>query len=153
MQRTIEILLVIGVLVNLIKGSELVLRPHQEKWLQNKFETLVLWFEYARPIDWLAKREGTVYRTLFVLLVTLFLIGTLVLIINPKNGSWWELILITFIAIVWGLEQAMKTIKDDSRFARWLFQNLPIRQRLGRHIAISILVITSLVLFLIMFVK
>ncbi|MGH9948806.1 MAG: hypothetical protein ACRD6X_16655 [Pyrinomonadaceae bacterium] len=152
MQRTVEILLIIGVLINLIKGAELILRPHQEKWLQDRFETLVLWLEYVRPVNWFAEREVAVYRTVFVLLITPMLAGTIVLIINPKNASWWSLTLIILISIVMALEAAINTIKSENRFERWLFKNLPLRQRLGRHIIIGTLVLTLVFLFWIIFI-
>lgn len=52
MQRTVEILLVIGILVNLIKGADLILRPHQQKWVQDKFETLTLRLSDTKPLTW-----------------------------------------------------------------------------------------------------
>lgn len=55
MQKAIEILLIIGVFANLIKAGELVLRPHQQKWLQEKWDSLTLWLDYARPLNILNK--------------------------------------------------------------------------------------------------
>lgn len=52
MQRTVEIFLVLGILINLVKGADLLLRPHQQKWLQAKCDTLALWLDYSRPVQW-----------------------------------------------------------------------------------------------------
>jgi hypothetical protein len=63
MQRTVEILLVIGVLVNLVKGADLLLRPHQQKWLQEKVETTTLWLTYLKPLRFyktLSKRNSQI---------------------------------------------------------------------------------------------
>ena len=46
MQLTVEILLIVGILVNLIKGADLILRPHQQKLVQDRIETLALWLDY-----------------------------------------------------------------------------------------------------------
>jgi hypothetical protein len=51
-QRAIEILLVLGVLVNLIKGADLLLRPHQQKWLQTVCDALALWLDDSRLLQW-----------------------------------------------------------------------------------------------------
>src|SRR5260370_42404468 len=57
MQRTVEILLVLGILVNLVKGADLLLRAHQQRWLQDKFELLALKLDYTRPIEWYLKKS------------------------------------------------------------------------------------------------
>ncbi len=36
-----------------LKGGELILRPHQQKTIQNHMEHLTLWLEYKRPLLWL----------------------------------------------------------------------------------------------------
>ena len=52
MRTIIELLLVAGIFVNLIKGGELLLRPHQQKWLQDKLVTLTLKLDYTKPLDY-----------------------------------------------------------------------------------------------------
>jgi hypothetical protein len=71
MQRTVEILLVLGILVNLLKGADLILRPHQQRWLQDKFELLVLKLDYTRPIDWYLKKS----------LINVFIVAEIVVVI------------------------------------------------------------------------
>lgn len=61
MQRTVEILLAIGILVNLIKGADLILRPHQQKWLQDKFETLTLRLSDTKPLTWFGHITNPVF--------------------------------------------------------------------------------------------
>ena len=157
MQRTIEILLVIGILVNIIKGADLILRPHQQKWFQDKFESLVLWFDYAKPIDWFIKREGAkkIYISQALLLVT-FLYGGFFLINSRsmKGGwSWWGILIILYFVIYGvgqvisiksnqdskGLNPELLTNKYDRRVIRWLFGSQSLRQRLSRHLIVSTL--------------
>lgn len=57
MQGTIEILLILGIIINLIKGADLILRPHQQKWIQDKFDTFTLWLDYSRPLNWYNTRR------------------------------------------------------------------------------------------------
>ena len=45
-------LLVIGVLTNLVKGGDLLLRKRQKKWLQERFEVLTLRLDDIRPVSW-----------------------------------------------------------------------------------------------------
>lgn len=47
-----DVALVVGILINVVKGGDLLLRQHQKDWLQNNFETLTLRLEYIRPIAW-----------------------------------------------------------------------------------------------------
>jgi len=55
MMRILDALLAVGILINLIKGAELLLRPHQQSWLQDKCDTLALWLEDSRPVRWYMK--------------------------------------------------------------------------------------------------
>lgn len=45
-------LLAVGVFINVVKAAELALRPHQQRWLQDKSESLTLWLEYVGPLRW-----------------------------------------------------------------------------------------------------
>src|SRR3982751_2046420 len=47
MQRTVELLLGIGILLNLCKGADLILRPHQQKWIQEKTNQLAKRLDYT----------------------------------------------------------------------------------------------------------
>ncbi len=43
----------IGVLACFLKGSDLILRPHQQKWVHDKAESLTLWLaDYQGPLRW-----------------------------------------------------------------------------------------------------
>jgi hypothetical protein len=50
----VDSLLVIGVLTNLVKGGDLLLRKTQKEWLQERFEVLTLRLDDIRPVSWFA---------------------------------------------------------------------------------------------------
>lgn len=98
MLRLLDALLILAVLINLIKGAELLLRPHQQQWLQSKCETLALWFDYTRPITWYMKPETT--RAFFSLsYVLLIFTGSLLFAmnVNPGNKGIFHIVLFAFM--------------------------------------------------------
>lgn len=66
MRQVLDILLVIGIILNLIKGADLILRPHQQKRLQQTFESLALWLDYSRPLRFYKRARHDIRRSLFV---------------------------------------------------------------------------------------
>jgi hypothetical protein len=96
MQRVIESLLIVGVLVNLVKGADLILRRHQQEYVQRKFEVLANWFERTRPFDWylighkkwVLKRQFTIQ---FVIMINVFL---LVAISRYATWRWWVIVVV-----------------------------------------------------------
>ena len=54
-KNTVHILFTISLLLTLMKGVDLTLRPHQQKWLQDKLETLTLKLNYANVFKWYSK--------------------------------------------------------------------------------------------------
>lgn len=79
MERTIDILFIIGLLVHLFKGADLLLRPHQERWLQEKCDTLALWLDFTRPLKWYAKFKIRKTRVILI-------IGSAVLYLSLAAG-------------------------------------------------------------------
>jgi hypothetical protein len=73
-KTTIVILFIIGTLANLLKGADLLLRPHQKKKIQERAETLTLWAEETKPVEWYAKLTSP--KAQFVLLTTIAAITT-----------------------------------------------------------------------------
>lgn len=73
MSRTIEMLFIVGVFVNVIKGADLLLRPNQQKWLQDKVDSLALRLDYTRPLEWYFNRQ--LLRKLYALLLGITLFG------------------------------------------------------------------------------
>ncbi len=85
MNRAVEILFIIGVLINLVKGAELILRPHQQEWLQKNFESLTLWLEYNRPLERYVKYD--VIQRLFIIIIVL-LTFALFFFMGRDVGGW-----------------------------------------------------------------
>lgn len=52
MEKGIDIALIIGVILNLSKGADLILLPKQKEWVQEKFENLTIWLDDIKPISW-----------------------------------------------------------------------------------------------------
>ncbi len=48
----VDVLLAIGVLTNVVKGGDLLLRKRQKEWLQERFEVLTLRLDDIRPVSW-----------------------------------------------------------------------------------------------------
>lgn len=74
--------LAIGVLVQLTKLADVLLRPHQQKWVQDKCETLALALSEMKRVDlygmasetgWLQRAEGVVSATFSYVYVNAFL--------------------------------------------------------------------------------
>jgi hypothetical protein len=87
MERAVDILFITGVLINFIKGADLILRPHQQKWLQKKFESITLWLEYFKPLAWLSKL--TTARGQIILLMTgsIEFVGVAVVVLLTQNNE------------------------------------------------------------------
>jgi hypothetical protein len=75
MELTVRILFIIGLLVSAIKGADLILRPHQQKWVQDKCDSLALHLEYTKPITWFTE-NGILQNWFWVF----FLLGILLLL-------------------------------------------------------------------------
>lgn len=85
MRYAIEILLIVGIFVNLIKGGELILRPHQQKWLQDKFETFVLMLDYTKPLEWYINKSRKKVFWISGWSIGLGLYGLAGAVIQPKR--------------------------------------------------------------------
>lgn len=153
MSRTVEILLIIGILVNIIKGAELILRPHQQRWLQANFETLVLWFDYTKPFDWFIKREGAkkIYRPEYAAIFPFCIgMGIVFNVITRFGWYWWVILIILFFIYltvndVRGLNPgeysednipALLSAKVEFRLIGWLFGSRSVRQQFIRHLIV-----------------
>jgi len=68
MHSGLNLLLAVGILANLVKGGDLILRASQKKMLQDRFETLTLWIDDLRPVQWLSYLP------------------------RPKPALWWSVI-------------------------------------------------------------
>ena len=55
LSHVLDVALVLGIFINLVKAGDLFLRPHQQARVQSFFEDLTLRVEDVRPIEWLGR--------------------------------------------------------------------------------------------------
>lgn len=169
MQRTVEILLVIGILVNLIKGADLLLRTHQQKWLQDKFETLTLKLDYTRPLDWYMK-GGKAVRLYWLLWMAAPLLTGIIFLPFREYYLWF--LLLAFVNIttyardyklvfakprteaqLQRLDNRLKKrgasgIRIERKFSNWIMGSPTYGQHLFRRFALTILSIIVVLLLM-----
>lgn len=119
MSRTIEVLLIIGIFVNLIKGADLVLRPHQQKWLQLKCDSLALWLDYTRPLKWYEAKQGG--KKLLIIFDWLF--GSILFL----GGYWLErkrIYLVLAAAFSLLVVNGIRTVSNEVKFQEWLIKHI-----------------------------
>src|SRR2546423_4654285 len=89
MQRTIDILFVVGILVNLVKGADLILRPHQQKWLQDRWVSMTQRLDNIKPMDWFFQQDH-IKKFFYVLFASSSALAYLTLILLVKKPlPWW----------------------------------------------------------------
>ncbi|MGC2237980.1 MAG: hypothetical protein WA584_17605 [Pyrinomonadaceae bacterium] len=99
MQITVEILLVIGIFVNFVKGAELILRPHQQKWLQEKSDWLALYLDYTRPIKWY-NNEITKKKTFSIIYLVIILTLMVSALFSEIAPLYIKLLVIAFLLLL-----------------------------------------------------
>ena len=108
MSRTIDIVLTIGILMNLIKGADFVLRPRQQAKIQSAVDTTTLYLEEMRPILWLqcltTSRGQRVFLILGVIVAVLIdavasIQGTIEGNYNPKDLKQLPFLVASFLAL------------------------------------------------------
>jgi hypothetical protein len=52
--RVLDVATTLGVLMVVLKAGDLILRPYQQEWVQDKLETLTLHLHFMKPVDWFA---------------------------------------------------------------------------------------------------
>jgi len=118
MKTPVVILFIIGTLINLLKGADLLLRPHQKKKVQERAETLTLWAEETKPVEWYAKLTSP--KAQFILLTTVAAVITIplfaaIFFIRDMSGIFLFFIpVFTVVSMLFLSRPAMKGTK-------WLF--------------------------------
>lgn len=89
MRRVVELLFIIGILINALKAADLLLRPRQQAWLQQKLETLTLRLDYTKPLDWYKGFKNRRTKVILVIASSLLYLSlaVLILIIGRKGGA------------------------------------------------------------------
>jgi hypothetical protein len=116
-QLAIDILFVVGALVSLVKAAELLLRPHQEKWLQEKFEWLALWLDYTRPLRAYQRSRKHVYVGLFY--TGPFVLGCFVVARMYKHGHYplWGVVAVVAIVGWIVIRLTIMTVEEEDETA------------------------------------
>lgn len=52
METFVSTLFIVFCLINIVKLGDLIVRPHQQKWFQDKLETLTLKLDYLNTLNW-----------------------------------------------------------------------------------------------------
>lgn len=158
MQRAVETLLVIGILINLIKGADLILRPHQQKWLQDKVDTLALCLDYKSPLEWYIKSgftqkwfwlwyhivivsAGTLYfysnnNLNTSTIVTLIFFSLSILIMKEKGGSFM------IHTAIWKMLIFRITGKKGD-LIDWMFEGVTLQESIQKQFFVSLTGIAS----------
>lgn len=75
----------IGTIIQILKLGDLILRPHQRHWLQDKLETLALGLADVHPLNWYGKAINSrgVFLIESAVAVTFFAVALLVYTLPP----------------------------------------------------------------------
>lgn len=84
----LDILLIIGVAVNLLKGVDLFVSEAQQKIIQGKMESFTLYLDEINPINWLAKLKTKEwqYRIYMIGVIELLLVVVANLVMGEIRG-------------------------------------------------------------------
>lgn len=71
----LTIAFILAVLVQLTKAADLLLRPHQQRWVQSTAETITLWLSDLDPLSWYSEKVSSrVVAVADLLMLTLWAI-------------------------------------------------------------------------------
>jgi hypothetical protein len=120
----VDVLFVVGILANLIKVSDMILRPYQQNRLQEKLEELTLWLDYTRPLKWFEKHiSPTVLHALFLISGGIVIFVSFIVVsfiyLSEKVESIDTAIVLMFLLSCGTVFIAVKWL--DPPIIRWLF--------------------------------
>lgn len=140
-QIVLDGLFILGASLSVLKGADLLLREHQRRWLQQRFEFLTLWLEYLRPLPWFQRVPFSFWATLglFVTLtvavlavVVAFLTGAGTIAVFESNWLLQVLIhgplflLSTGGAVLWSYITLHQVLDDGRTFRDFLVRFVTI---------------------------
>ncbi len=107
MNRIVEILLIIGILANLLKGADLILRPKQQARVQQKFETLTLWLDYTKPLGWYTKLKNRKIKVILITISSLLYLSLAVVLSVTSQKNNTEILRWEDGPVYWGASSPM----------------------------------------------
>jgi hypothetical protein len=154
--RTLQLLLIAGILVNLVKGAELILRPHQEKWLQYKWESMTLWLHYSKPINWFFQ-SGKITQFFWISYALFFpVILVLALALLPElKWRYWIGVILCFLmtgglflysVIMKNKEDDVYQLKIQQKLINWFSEGRTTRQYIFRLLLLATLTVVLIFL-------
>lgn len=137
----LDLVLIIGILTNVVKGADLILRPHQQKWINDKFESLTLWLDYAKPLKWFSNLATSRGQIILILIGSLELVAVAIIVLlfkrndNVPRSERLTQILVLVISLLC-IPVIVKRI--GPKVTSWLFGDAKILRFLMRYILLII---------------
>lgn len=114
-EQVINATLIVGVVANLLTLADFVVRPHQARWLQSKFERLLGVLNHMRPLLW-ARRASELNRANTLAIVGVIPVALAISVLGIAAGL--ALTSLLAIALAYGAIRLMWLISN--RIVGWL---------------------------------
>ena len=140
MRLTVDSLLIVGIFLNLVKAGDLILRPHQVRYFQDRFEHLTLWLDFTKPLKALKTLTGEEGRLGLLVLgyVPSIIVFALLQAYQPPNEL--GVTLITYL----NFGMLILLIKSGLATTGWLFGDGRLRSFLKRFALASVVEFAAL---------
>lgn len=131
-----DIAFALGVLVQLTKLTDLLMRPHQQRWIQRSAEMITLRLAYLKPLQLYPRLVKKKSALVFVVVLELVLVVTIVLgsmhelFLGDRHPTGWNyfatilgsiaLLIVAPLALVRYLNQVMDWLFSRDRFVSFL---------------------------------
>jgi len=132
----------LGMLVQLTKLTDMILRPHQQEWIQSSAEAITLHLAYFKPMKWYSRLVRKKPAIFFVIIVEMALVLTIVLSSmhelffadrHPTGENYFAtifgsmvLLALAPIALASYLNQAMDWLFLHNHFLSFLIRFIPL---------------------------
>ena len=141
MRITVDVLLIVGLILNFVKAGDLILRPHQLKWFQDKVEHMTLWLDFTKPLKALKTLTGDDGRLALLVLgyvpaIFFFAVTQAIQPSEPKGISLFTYLNFGILILL---------IKKGLPITRWLVGDGRITSFLKRFMLLSIGQLVALV--------
>ena len=130
-----------ALMVQLTKGVDLLLRPHQQLWVRNTTDAITLWLHYRDPLSWYSERVSKRVVAAVDLVILLLWSRHLAFVSRPKLEGTLEgsalpfsgpARLVLLIVVVVAGVVAMRALFNQ-RIRRWLYASHSFRSFIVRY--------------------
>lgn len=153
MENGIDIALLIGIIMNLTKGADLILLSSQKKKIQENFEIFTLWLDDIKPITWFKPFTTPKAQKLFLTIgvIQFFIIALIEFIFKELPAFKYNIDTIKTIIMFIGLFFVPQIIKRFGlKISKWLVQHANTFKFVFRYIFIRVFSF-SIILFVFRF--